>query len=136
MFIKDLLRIHYVVSNKQKDLFTPNHKRWDVYLIYGNKDDLKVEVFNYQCNKNEEPQFGDVMTSLVADALFYISATDVLDFACDLGINLTNLNEIEEVRATYKQCGEEVEKLKRLFGDDILYDDTFMDLYYDEFASL
>lgn len=128
MFRSDLLEMHCVESDNQRNLFTPYHKRWDVYLIYGDKNDLKVEMFNYQCNKNEEPQLNRVLESLVLDAITYIDATDILDFAHDLGMDLTDRKQIEEVRAMYKECGEETEKLKHLFGDGILDDDLLMDL--------
>lgn len=105
------INFSYIVSENQKDLFTPNHIRYNVEIEYLDK----AYAFEYQCNPNYMPPTKeDCLVSLLLDADVYENTNDEFEFADEYGYS-----DIKVAKAIYKACKKTYKAINDIFGNNI-----------------
>ena len=114
----------YTESENQKDLFTPNHTRFDCAIKYGTN--CTPYKFDYQCNADyTTPNIKDIMYSLLLDAFAYDDAEDIYDFCAELGYDY--IENHEKVLSMYNACKKTSLAIHNMFTDEEiskLYDES------------
>lgn len=104
----------YTESENQKNLFTPNHTRFDCAIKYGTN--CEPYRFDYQCNPDHmTPNIKDVMYSLLLDAMAYDEADNIFDFCDEFGYDcIDNYDKAIEI---YNACKKTSITLHNMFTD-------------------
>lgn len=109
--IENNVGFRYEKSINQSNLFTLNHTRFDIVLLYKKK---KIE-FEYQCNAIfMKPTEKDCLYALLSDANCHSDSDgDIGNFRCEFGYE-----KASECIKAFNGCKENYHKLHSLFTDE------------------
>lgn len=103
-------KITYQESLNQNELFTKNHKRFDVKIEYKNK----MFYCDYQCNPNyKTPNEKDILQCVLMDASSYECTQDIDTFANEFGYD-----SISECLRAFEGCQNAYNYINDTIGID------------------
>lgn len=119
--IEDILRDRFILdfeyqkSLNQSDLFSREHIRWECKIVKKEKFPYHSVIFEYQCNKNSNPNLVDCLWCLLMDNYSYNENRNIWDFLYEFGYTKSP-EDIRKGIEAYKECQRISHELNCMFS--------------------